>query len=126
MKRWVPRARSTTIPNITREYILNRMCQKPSCMNMWVMGCHQRKSVLRGKAIAKVSFMNEGLMRVATNIRMFTYNRLRVTTGMFCSGLLVMVQNLFSSSSAGTMDRILRPEAVNSGFSLCRRASSRR
>ena len=85
----VPRARSTTMPNITSEYMLKKMCMKPSCMNMWVRGCHQRNSVLRGKAMAKVSFMNVGLMRVATNIITFTYSRLRVTTGIFSSGLAI-------------------------------------
>ena len=45
------------MPNMTSVYMLKKMCMKPSCMNMWVSGCHQRNSVLSGKAMAKVSFM---------------------------------------------------------------------
>ena len=40
---FVPRARSTTMPNITRVYMLKKMCHQPPCMNMCVSGCHQRK-----------------------------------------------------------------------------------
>ena len=53
-------------------YILKKICRKPSCMNMCVRGCHQRNSVLSGKAMANVSFMNAGLMRVARNMITFT------------------------------------------------------
>ena len=40
-------------------------------MNMCVTGCHQRNSVLRGKAMAKVSFMKAGFTSVARNMITF-------------------------------------------------------
>ena len=64
----MPSTRSTTIPNITRVYILKNMWKKPSCINICVTGCHQRKSVANGNAIANVPFINTGFMSVATNI----------------------------------------------------------
>ena len=72
MNFFVPSTLSTTMPNITSEYMLKKMCIQPSCMNMWVRGCHQRNSVESGKAMEKVPFMNTGLMRVAMNMITFT------------------------------------------------------
>ena len=60
------------MPNITSVYILKNMWKKPSCMNMCVRGCHQRKSVARGKAMANVPCMKLRFMSVATNIITFT------------------------------------------------------
>ena len=78
----LPHTRSSCEPKIIRVYMLKNRCQKPPCINMWVMSCHGRYRGDSNAYSANSWYILSPVKAVNSSTIVLIMMRFRVTGGM--------------------------------------------